>query len=416
MTKKKLMVALAMGVISIIAFLLIFDVIKPEGIYNYLTNAVLQRSGYVKDSEKGSYYLAEALYNEYDNDDDNVFFSPVGIFSALTMTYEGARGDTASQMQEALFIPADDDSRQLHYKQFYDRINQKEKSYDLSIANALWVQEDYPIKKSYVDEVKDYYGAEAVNLDFETATESSRLQINNWVEKKTQDRIKDLIKPGLISYDTKLVITNAIYFKADWKLRFEEEGTREEEFTIGTGRTKKVDMMSIFGESFMYHEDDLGQLIKLEYEGEDVEMMIYLPQDNDQEVDLSSIFDREKNLKEQKVNVYLPSFRFEKEYEMKPTLKKLGMVDAFDDLAADFSGITGDRDLYISNVIHKAFVDVNEEGTEATAATAVISRPTAMLDTKPLPIFRADRPFIFFIKEKESDTILFMGKVNDPTK
>lgn len=339
------------------------------------------------------------------------------------MTYEGARGKTAEEMQAVFHFPQDVAVLRSSYLEIYQEVNKKDKKYTLSTANALWAQEDYKFLEDYFDLVEKYYGGKTTNLDFINQTEKSRLTINSWVEERTNGKIKDLIPEGILSPLTRLVLTNAIYFKGFWLKQFDKKYTREEDFRVSSDNKIKVQMMRLAGEeaNFNYAETDKLQILELPYEGNELSMLILLPKEDDLkavEESLSSekLSEWKSLLRSEEVNVYLPKFKFETKYFMAQDLSVMGMPTAFGG-GADFSGMTGKKDLFISEVIHQAFVDVNEEGTEAAAATAVIMLGKAMpSEPKPIKIFKADHPFIFIIQDREESNIIFVGRVSDPTK
>jgi len=361
------------------------------------------------------------LYRELRDSDGNMFYSPWSILSALAMTYEGARGPTAEEMREVLHLPEDEEVRRGSFKKIQDGINREDKEYELYTANALWPQQDYPFLDSYIDTIRTYYGGDVTALDYVSETEKSRQTINSWIEEKTNDKIKDLIPPGAVNALTRMVLTNAIYFKGTWVMEFDEEDTREENFHVSSEETVTAQMMRLTGDDarFNYAEDEDVQVLELPYDGEEVSMLVILPRENDLE-DLEESLSAEdinqwrSDLQEQEVRVYLPKFRLETKYFLPQVLKNLNMVDAFDSEVADFSGMDGTTDLFISNVIHQAFVEVNEEGTEAAAATAVMVGITSVQEPT-YKTFRADHPFIFLIQETETGNILFMGRVTDPS-
>ena len=359
------------------------------------------------------------LYHRYKGQSGNVFYSPYSISTALAMTYEGARGQTAEEMQDVFYFP-EESIRRPGYARIYNEINKKDKGYKLSTANALWAQNAFGFLPEYMDLIEQYYGGKATNLDFVKDPEGSRKIINDWVEEKTNNKIKDLIPERVINKMTRLVLTNAVYFKGTWVKQFEKKDTRDEDFYVSPGNTIKAPMMRLTGEEaeFNYAETEDLQVLELPYEGEDLSMLILLPKE-----DLASIDDSltpeqisafKQLLRKQRVDIYIPKFKFETKYMMKEDLKSMGMPTAFDDVAADFSGMTGDKSLYIGAVIHQAFVDVNEEGTEAAAATAVIMTLKSAMPMQK--VFRADHPFIFMIQQKDTGNILFMGRVNNPTE
>jgi len=358
-------------------------------------------------------------------DSSNIFFSPLSISSALAMTYEGARGQTAKEIQSVFYFPKDDDLRRTEYAAIFNKLNERNKKYKLSTANALWAQKNYPFLKEYLDGVKKYYGGKATNLDFEKDPEGSRITINNWVEDQTNDKIKDLIPSGSINASIGLVLTNAIYFKGEWVKQFNETETRDENFRISKNNSVKVPMMQRTDEEakFNYAENDKLQILEMPYSGEELSMLILLPK-NDDLTTLENLLSAKKlsawkkDLENQRVKIFIPKFKFETKYFMADDLKSMGMPTAFNWPGADFSGMDGTKELFISKVIHQAFIEINEEGTEAAAATAVFmedgAAPGVKLPSK-IPIFRADHPFIFLIQEKSSENILFMGRVVNPT-
>lgn len=360
------------------------------------------------------------LYSEFKDEEGNIFFSPYSISTALAMTYEGARGQTAEEIQSVFHFPADDTVRRPAFARVYNELNREDKEYQLHTANALWAEQTYQFLPEYLNTVEKYYGGKTTNLDFITKTEKSRKTINNWVENQTNNKIKDLIPKGAIDVMTRLVLTNAIYFKGEWVKQFDEEDTSEQDFRVSSDKTVKVPMMRLTGEEaeFNYAETENLQILEMPYSGEELSMLILLPKENDlgaleESLHTEKLDEWRKMIKEQRVNVYIPKFTFETKYTLNNYLKQMGMPTAFSD-NADFSGMTGNRDLFIGFVIHQAFVEVNEEGTEAAAATAVGMALTAM--PEPTPVFRADHPFIFMIQERETGNILFLGKVADPSQ
>ncbi|MCK5027185.1 MAG: serpin family protein [Candidatus Pacebacteria bacterium] len=362
------------------------------------------------------------LYSKYKSEESNVFFSPYSISTALAMTYEGAKGQTAEEMRCVFYFPEDDSERRSDYAGLYNELNKKDKEYKLSTANALWAQENYLFLDEYFGVVEEYYGGKVTNLDFMRKAEESRIMINDWVEDKTNDKIKDLIPSGVINSMTKLVLTNAIYFKGQWAKQFNEDNTSGQDFKVTSDKIVEVSMMqSTDDESeFNYTENDELQVLELPYSGDDLSMLIFLPKDDDiktfeNSITVERLIEWKKDLREQRVDVFIPRFKFETKYFMAETLKEMGMPTAFSG-SADFSGMTGKRDLFISAVIHQAFVEVNEEGTEAAAATAVVMELTSAAEPAPIPTFRADHPFVFIIQEKGTGSILFIGRVSDPSE
>jgi len=355
------------------------------------------------------------LYSKYKSGEGNIFFSPYSISTALAMTYEGARGQTAVEMQKVFHFP-DEDERRPGFARLYNEINKKNKKYQLSTANALWAQEDYKFLDQYFSTIERYYDGDVTNLDFIGKPEESRVTINNWVETQTKNKIKDLIPLGAIDDYTRLVLTNAVYFKGDWVLKFDKKKTKEADFKVSPEKTVKVQMMSLTGDKakFNYAETEQLQILEMPYEGDELSMLVILPKENLESIDINNkkLDELRGMLSERKISVYMPKFKFETKYFMSDDLKEMGMPTAFTSLA-DFSGMTGKKDLFISKVIHQAFVEVNEEGTEAAAATAVIMAKSIAFKSN---IFIADHPFMFIIQQKATGNILFMGRVVDPGK
>ncbi|NYZ78916.1 serpin family protein [Candidatus Micrarchaeota archaeon] len=391
-------------------------------------NASVEGSSSVIDANNR---FALELYSQYKSPDGNIFFSPYSISTALAMTYEGARGATADEMQSVLHFPTDNNTRRSGFAEIYSEINKKNKSYNLSTANALWAQKDFQFLGEYFSIVKTYYGGNVTNLDFAGDTENSRLTINKWVEDQTNDKIKNLIPQGVLTPLTRLVITNAVYFKARWRIPFLNK-THDEDFRISPSNTVKVKMMSLYGDGvqtssgdyvplrFNYTETEDAQIIELPYDGNETSMLILLPKGDDlttleQLLTAGKLNEWRAMLKETKLDgVYLPKFKFETKYFLPETLKRMGMKTAFDPNEADFSGMDGTKNLYISQVIHQAFIDVNETGTEAAAATAVVMT-LGMAPGEPI-IFRADHPFIFILQQKTTGNILFLGRISNPNE
>ncbi len=313
------------------------------------------------------------------------------------------------------YFPEDDEERRSSFAAGYNRINQPDKEYRLNTGNALWAQEDYAFLSEYTGVIEQYYGGKVTNLNFKTQAAESTKIINDWVADKTNDKIKDIIPLGLLGSMTRLVLTNAIYFKGTWVKQFDEDDTKEEDFKIGTFNTVKTPMMRIYEEKFKYAETDKLQILEMIYEGKDLSMLVLLPKTNlksiEGDLNIENLAEWRDMLSTKEVNIYIPKFKFETKSFMGDTLKKMGMPTAFS-FNADFSGMDGTRMLYIANVIHQAFVEVNEEGTEAAAATVVVMME--MSAPQEPTIFRADHPFIFLIQERGTGNILFFGKVVDP--
>jgi len=358
------------------------------------------------------------LYGKLKGNEGNLFFSPYSISSALAMTYAGARGDTEKQMAEVLHFELGQNIHPL-FSELAKKLTSKASasSYQLYIANALWGQEGYPFLEDFIELNRKFYGAGLHAVDFIGGTEEARKTINRWTEEKTEEKIKELIKPGVLDVLTRLVLTNAIYFKGNWATQFDKEATKDLAFHLTEGEKKDVPTMYQMGE-FSYMQTEAIECLALPYGKGDLSMVILLPREIDNPSSLEENLSPANleawlsSLRKQEVNVYLPRFKVEAAFALKEQLTLLGMSDAFSD-EADFSGIDGTQKLKVTDVIHKAFVTVDEEGTEAAAATAVVVAIKAIVSK---PIFRADHPFVFLIRDNQSGCILFLGRVVDPTK
>lgn len=370
--------------------------------------------------------LYMTLAKNPDNAGHNLFYSPFSISSALAITGEGAKGKTRDEIFTVFHFPGNDTVREEGFARINEGINTADTGYTLSTANALWAEKSYPFLPAFTSIARKYYSAEVMNLDFKNTPEESRATINQWVEQKTEDKIRDLLPSGSIDPLTRLVITNAVYFKGTWAEPFDPTLTKEADFRIGTGPSVKVQMMENTGSGarYPYAETDTVQYIELPYiynSTKALSMIVILPKGDDLKPAEAVLNDNNLSALQgsavsQRVNLYLPKFRMDTEYSLPETLSAMGMPTAFTGGAADFSGMDGTKNLYISDVIHKAFIDVNEEGTEAAAATAVVMdlAMAAPGGNPPVPEFRADHPFVFLIKDKETGTILFIGRVANP--
>ena len=359
--------------------------------------------------------LSIDLYQRLAADSDgNLFLSPYSISSALAMTYGGARGETAEQMEDTLYLggPGATHPAFSHLRKTLNGIQEKG-HVQLSVANSLWPQRDYTFLPDYLAITKEFYGSTIEPVDYKADAEGARQKINGWVEQQTNDRIKDLIPAGMLDRATRLVLANAIYFKGNWARQFKPDHTRPAPFHRADGKTVDVPMMSQTADFRMAHTNGF-QALELPYEGGDLSMLILLPSKPDGLPALEKSLTLELldglQFNEMETMVQLPKFKLESTFNLGTTLAAMGMPLAFSG-QADFSGMTGKKDLSISEVVHKAFIEVNEDGTEAAAATAVIMRMTSMP-----PMFEANHPFLFLIRENSTGAILFIGRVTDPSK
>jgi len=383
---------------------------------------------------EGNNRFALELYRTLQATDGNLFFSPYSVSTALAMTYAGAKGSTEAQMAQTLCLPTSasmlkkmglpgEPMTQEEFAQAFGAIvkafnTQGEAGqYELKVANALWGQAGYAFLPAFVKRVETDYGGKLREMDFVHAAEQARQTINTWVAKQTNDKIKNLISRGILGPMTRLVLTNAIYFKGNWATQFKEELTRPEPFTLLDGKTVQSPMMNQ-KETFRYTETETLQILELPYVDEALSMVVLLPKAVDGIERLEAALNSENlagwldGLGKQEVKVTIPKFKMTSKFDLKQVLVRMGMRDAFT-RAADFSGMTSNRELFISAVIHQAYVDVNEEGTEAAAATGVVMKMTSMRPDRT-PVFRADHPFIFMIRDNHSGSILFLGRVMNP--
>jgi serpin B len=369
---------------------------------------------------EGNNVFAVALYGRLRHQNGNLFFSPESISTALAMAYAGARGSTASEMAKTLHFTLPPDKLHPAMGALLRDLNAAHEGYQLSVANALWAQQGYTFLDDFLSLLKTDYGAGLNQVNFKGATEAARLTINQWVEQKTQDKIKDLLQPGALRSDTRLVLTNAIYFKGDWETQFDKAQTKSEDFHLSPAQAATAPLMHREGR-FSYFDGGTFQILEIPYKSKELSMIVFLPKDAgglsalEQSITGSNLQQWLGKLGSvPKVIVTLPKFKMTQQFELGSTLSAMGMPQAFSG-SADFSGMTGHRDFAISEVIHKAYVDVNEEGTEAAAATAVTMRALAMRAPEgPPPVFRADHPFVFMIRDNRSASILFMGRMADP--
>ena len=374
---------------------------------------------------EGNSAFAFELYQALKGEEGNLFYSPYSISLALAMTYAGARGETAEQMADTLQFMLEQDRLHPAFNWLDAELARRGEGaegkdgegFRLNIVNAIWGQKDYEFLSDFLDVLAENYGAGLRILDFIAETEKSRLTINKWVYDQTEERIEDLIPQGAIGELTRLVLTNAIYFNAAWAYPFDEDMTANGSFYLLDGGQVIVPMMKQT-ESFGYTEGEGYQAVELLYDGDELSMVILLPEAGQFEafeegLQAQQVSDIISGLQPTEVALTMPQFEFDSEFSLKDTLAGMGMPIAFSD-RADFSGMTGNPELLISDVVHKAFVAVDEAGTEAAAATAVIMELTAV--PEPPVEVTIDRPFIFLIRDIETGAILFVGRVLNPVR
>jgi serpin B len=366
------------------------------------------------------------LYAKLKTQKGNIFYSPTSIEVALAMAAAGAHGDTATQMQTVLHLPSDATIANAAAFQFLSAWSppSPENGPTLVIANRLWGQSDYAFQPDYLQTTRNSYGAELGKVDYKNASEKARSTINDWVAQITNQKILNLIPSGALSKTTRLVLTNAVYFKGTWVTAFEKTATKPAPFKTSAGSVTVPTMHHTFMHA-SYLDNAHAQIISLPYKGDAthaLSMVIALPKpgvkidDLEADVSATAVSDWTAAMSGVVVNLSLPRFKTSAQMELAGTLKQMGMPLAFTD-QADFSGIATktEEPLKISAIIHKAYVDVNEEGTEAAAATGVVMSTRAAMVTAPIEL-KVDHNFLFFIRDDKSGAILFAGRIEDPTK
>jgi serpin B len=356
--------------------------------------------------------FALRFYSHISQDDKegNIFFSPTSILTAFAIAYEGAQGNTATEMEQVFGFEPEDSARHEGFANMQQRLNFEGQNNTLSIANALWLAKNFEPYDDYVSNVENYYSGKVESVDFASKEKSLDI-INQWIHDNTSGKIEKIFET--LDPETNLAITNAIYFKGIWEEPFEKDRTATAPFHVGDGLTVNVPMMELKTTYLNQTETPTARILELPYEGSKTSMLILLPNEIDglraleDSLSAENIGAWQEDYTKIKTKAYIPKFKLETDYDLIPPLVGLGVHDAFGN--ADFSGIS-ELDLFIYKAAHKAIVEVNEEGTEAAAATGM-----AMLDSGPVE-FRADHPFVFVIQDNETGQILFMGRVTDPTK
>ena len=371
---------------------------------------------------EGNNKFAIDLYSKLKSEDGNVFFSPYSISTAIGMTYPGAENETEKQIAKVFHFTEGQKETCKSFGMLQSHLNniQKKENIKLAIANVIWTQEGVKFLQNYLDLLKKDFQSEINHADFRDPgnCEKARQEINSLVEKKTQGKIKETIPKGALNNKI-MVLVNAIYFKGDWQIKFNEKYTNKDGVFFPSPDKKITVPMMYQSKSFKYGEDESTMALELPYKGKETSMLILLPKEKDgiQALEKSLTYDYlqklQKRMSKRKVDVLLPKFKIENEFELSKTLSGMGMKDAFLSSDADFSGMLGKEGLYISKAFHKAFVEVDENGTEA-AATSVVTK--TFQSARARPVFKADHPFIFIIRENSTGTILFMGRMSNPEK
>jgi len=367
------------------------------------------------------------FYNQIRTGDGNIIYSPFSISLALAMTMAGAEGNTETAMLDALRMSLPADMVYPAYDALLLAIQKSEESttdemggspFTLNIANSIWGQSGFTFKEPFLNTLAQYFGAGIYTVDYVQAPEAAREAINGWVENETMDKIKDLIPEGAIDQATRLVLANAIYFNGSWYYPFKEGATTSAPFNMLDGSQSDVEMMALTGEHLMYAKGNGYQVVQLPYMSSDFVMTIVVPDGGNFDqietgLTAESYAAMVQGLEYKLVDLQMPKFDFESSLNVNDVLVALGMGEALDPGTADFSGMTDEDKLFISDVLHKATITVDEYGTEAAAATAVIMKLTAAMPEDALKLV-LDRPFMFFIEHQPTGSILFMGRVVEP--
>ncbi len=377
--------------------------IKPRWSNGGVNTENLQALGYANNR------FALSLFNEIWGRENNTFFSPLSIWIALAMLYEGAEGESAAQLQKALYMPKNKTILQENIKYLLDKLNNGE-NYTLKIANALWPNANSSVKKEYVNILENYYYAYLQHLNYSKDPEKAREMINSWIENQTNGKIKELLHKGDVNPQTILVLTNAIYFYGLWSHPFNASKTNDEYFSTPRGKVKVKMMHDEL--KLKYAEDDDAQIVELPYKGKNISMLVILPKTQDFKINLAKIQKWKDNLRDAEVNISFPKFEMKERLNLKNSLENLGIKDIFNPGKANLNGIA--PSLSVSDVVHQSYVKVDENGTEAAAATGVSVGATA-LPLLPHVIFKADHPFLFLIQDKITGSILFIGWLSAPT-
>jgi serpin B len=360
-----------------------------------------------------------AAYRQLARGDGNLILSPFNIGTALSMALAGAGGRTAEEIQSVLHLRYDS-TYDAALGALLDELAQagNAEGSELRTANGLWVQKGFDIRRAFTDTLANDYHAPLMPLDFAGNSEGARSQINRWTEEQTKERIKDLFPAGSLNSQTRLVLTSAIYFYGKWQDPFVSSRTEPAPFTLPGGGTTQANLMNQTSH-FGYAETPAAQILEMRYAGTGFAFDVVLPKtagglaEIEKSLTPESLTGWISSLGARNVQVSLPKFRTESEFSLRKALSTLGMPAAFTD-QADFSGIDPKRGLAISEVVHKAFVDVSEKGTEAAAATGITMRATAMRMPEPPVVFRADHPFLFLIRDTRSGAVLFIGRLMNP--
>jgi serpin B len=363
------------------------------------------------------------LYQQLKSGQGNLLYSPFSLYQALTMVYGGARGDTANQMRDVLHYPVTDEELHRVINALNIALSSKtgsagedDQGFTLQIANALWALQNGHIEPSYLDLLSENYAAGLRTVDFAQSQEAADL-INQWAQEHTNSKIKEIANPNMFNVNTRLALTNAVYFKGAWRFPFQEADTHKQAFTLLDGDQVEVDMMMIT-EEFRALKNDQVQMVELSYFNSPMVMDLIAPAAGSweafsQTLTAGLLEDYLEQMSLNRVNLSMPKFKIETpEMDLIDPMQNLGVIDLFG-MNADLSGMTGDKSLLISTLVQKAFIDVNEAGTEAAAVTIAVAQEKGMISPDPI-IMSFDSPFLFLIRDKETGAILFIGQLMQP--
>ncbi|XP_034369240.1 serpin B4-like [Arvicanthis niloticus] len=373
------------------------------------------------------------LYGQLRDSKDNIFYSPVSMMTALAMLQLGAKGNTEQQIEKVLQFNEttkkttkksahchDEENVHEQFQKLITQLNKSNDAYDLKAPNSIYGEKRFQFFQTFLEDIKEYYQANVESLDFAHAAEESQKKINSWVERQTNGKIKDLFPSGSLNSSTILVLVNAVYFKGQWNHKFDEKHTTEEKFWLNKNTSKPVQMMKQRNKfNFIFLEDVQAKIVEIPYQGQELSMFILLPVEIDGLKKLEEQLTADKllewtnpeNMDMIEMYLSLPRFKLEEKYDLQGPLKHMGMVDAFNPQKADFSGMSSIQGLVVSKVLHKSFVEVNEEGTEAAAATGVVVTKYSAQITEDV---YCDHPFLFIIRHNKTNSILFFGRMSSP--
>ncbi len=358
------------------------------------------------------------IYKLLSKTDKNLIFSPASITSAIAMTYVGAKSNTFDEISNTFYFNKNISEFNKTYNKLVENYSDKKSTVSLFNANSLWIQKGLKLNTEFLENNKKYYLSSANFTDFISNPEKSRITINDWVGKNTNNKINDLIKPSAIDNSTRLVLVNALYFKGAWLTKFKKGNNTNDDFQIGRKEFVKTAFMNNSFSSW-YYEDKYCEIIDIPYSDEQISLLVILPKSYkklkkvEKKLNYNYYLNYIDNKSKKRIKLSFPKYNIESEFDLNTSLKQLGIKEAFT-MSADFSGITGNEKLYISKVVHKATIELDEEGTEAAAATAVFMRKTSINVDEVS--FKANRPFIYMIRNQKTNTIYFVGKVLNPTK